>query len=105
MPQAVDAGDDPVDQRHGELELLGGIAARGQRRAHERARPPGREHELGQHRLVELDEVDAGGAQLLELGAQQRDDVLGERLLVRVERARSAPARTSRASAGTDRAA
>ena len=50
---------------------------------------PGRERQLGQHRLVELDEVGAGGRQLRELGPQQRHDVLGERLLRRVDGAAS----------------
>ena len=40
-PHVSNAFDDPVDQRHGELEFLGGIPPRRQRRAHERARAPG----------------------------------------------------------------
>ena len=46
-----------------------------------------REDQLGEHRLVELDEVRPVRDQLGELFAKDRDDVLGEILLRRVDRA------------------
>ena len=86
-----------VDEWDGELELLGGIAALGERRAHEGARAPVREHQLGQHRLVELDEGGARARQLLDLLAQDARHVVAEVLLGRRRRLGSRTAPTSRA--------
>jgi hypothetical protein len=80
-PHVLNAFDDPVDQRHGELELLGGIPPRRQSRAHERARASRCERHLGQHGLIELHEGRALGGQLRELGLEQRHHILRERLL------------------------
>ena len=89
-----------VHEVSGELELLGGIAALGERRAHEGAGAPVREHELGEHRLVELDEGRARARQRLDLLPQDARHVGAEVLLGRVGGAARRSARTSRASAG-----
>ena len=59
-----------VHEPYGELQLPGGVAAVGQRSAHERAGALLAEHHLAQDGLVELDEVAALVA--------QRDDLVSE---------------------------
>ena len=56
--------------------------SRSERRAHERPRPPGRKGHLRQDRLVELYELRAGRSQLLELRAEELDDVVDDLLEV-----------------------
>ncbi len=82
---AVHALDHAVEEIDRELQLLGRVLARGQRGAHERQRLALGEDQLGQDRLVELDEVGAGVSQLAALLAQHADDVLAELLLAGVD--------------------
>src|SRR5262249_12047354 len=86
--QTADPRHHLVDQRDGKVELLRRIPAGGKRRTHERSRPAWRKGDLRQNGLVELYELRAGRLQLLKLRAEERHDVPGESLFVRIVRAR-----------------
>src|ERR1044071_8767 len=69
-----------------ELELLPRILTRRQRRAHERANLTLREDELGEDWLVELNELDAELAEIVNLLSQDLHYILAQIFLAAIRR-------------------
>ena len=91
LPRHTEAGahaarrpEHPAEQGERKLQFFPRILARRQCRAHEGARASLREQELGEHRLVELNEVGARAFEPFDLATEDRRELCPERFLVRI---------------------